>query len=185
MNLRERLIEILYKTATNKCKIKNLLTPVGFIFFLTIVILFIVFFLPMDKFLRLPKVFPTSLDIILSVPALAMGLLLILWSILHFIKITGTRVPFNPPPKVVATGPYTYVRNPMLTGVFIFLLGLGILFRSISLGFAVTPLFILFNVLELKKIEEQELEKRFGEEYKEYKKNVPVFIPWLNVRTKK
>ncbi len=106
------------------------------------------------------------------------------WSILHFIKVKGTPVPFNPPPKLVATGPYAYVRNPMLSGVFIFMFGLGILFRSISLVFIFTPLFILFNFLELKNIEEPELEKRLGRDYSKYKKIIPMFFPRLG-RTKK
>ena len=102
-----------------------------------------------------------------------------LWSMVHFIKVRGTPVPFNPPPKLVTTGPYARARNPMLTGLFIFLLGLGILFGSISLIFIFTPLFVLLNVLELRAIEEPELEKRLGTEYIEYKKRTPMFIPRL------
>jgi len=107
-----------------------------------------------------------------------------IWSVLHFFRIKGTPVPFNPPPKLVTTGPYAYVRNPMVSGVFIWLFGLGVLLRSISLVFIFTPLFVLVNVLELKIIEEPELEKRLGKEYVKYKKKVPMFIPWLK-RTKK
>jgi protein-S-isoprenylcysteine O-methyltransferase Ste14 len=106
------------------------------------------------------------------------------WSILHFVKIKGTPVPFNPPPKLVNAGPYAYVRNPMLSGVFILMFGFGILFNSISLVFIFTPLFILFNYVELKAIEETELEKRLGKKYLKYKKRVPMFIPKLR-RTKK
>jgi protein-S-isoprenylcysteine O-methyltransferase Ste14 len=94
-------------------------------------------------------------------------------------------VPFNPPPKLVTTGPYAHVRNPMLTGVFVLLFGLGVLLRSISLVSIFTPLFILFNVWELKAVEERELERRLGKDYVEYKKKVPMFIPRLKVRTKK
>ena len=106
-----------------------------------------------------------------------------LWSFLHFIKVKGTPVPLNPPPKLVTTGPYAYIRNPMLTGLFILLFGLGVLLGSISLVFIFTPLFILLNVLELRTIEEPELEKRLGKEYLEYKKRVSMFIPRLKVRT--
>ena len=115
---------------------------------------------------------------------LVIGLFLMLWSILHFIKVKGTPVPFNPPPKLVTTGPYAYIRNPMLSGVFILLFGFGILFNSISLVFIFTPIFILVNFLELKVIEEPELEKRLGKNYLKYKKRVPMFIPKLG-RTKK
>jgi len=71
----------------------------------------------------------------------------------------------------------------MLTGVFILLLGLGVLLGSISLVFIFTPLFVLLNVLELRAIEEPELEKRLGAEYLEYRKRVSMFIPWLKRRT--
>jgi len=182
MSLREKLIEIFYKAARSSSQIRTLLTPVGALFFFTLVALFIVVSLQVDKLLGLPKLLPTSVNIISSVPILAVGLFLVLWSVLHFIKVKGTPVPFNPPPKLVTTGPYAYVRNPMLTGVFILFFGLGILFRSISLVFILTPLFVLLNVLELRAVEEPELEKRLGKEYLEYKKRVSMFIPRLKVR---
>jgi len=155
MSLREKLIEIFYKAATSSRQMRTLLTPVGLLFFFTLVVLFIIVSLQVDKFLGLPRLLPTAVNIILSVPILAIGLFLVLWSILHFIKVKGTPVPFSPPPKLVTTGPYAYVRNPMLTGVFILFFG-----------------------------EEPELEKRLGKEYVEYKKRVPMFIPRL-VRTRK
>ena len=65
----------------------------------------------------------------------------------------------------------------MLTGVFIFLFGIGFLINSISLVFCFTPLFILVNVWELKAIEEPELCKRLGDAYIEYRKQTPMFIP--------
>ena len=102
-----------------------------------------------------------TLNIIVSLLILVIGLFLMLWSILHFVKVKGTPVPFNPPPKLVNTGPYFYVRNPMLSGVF-----------------------ILLNFLELKAIEEPELEKCLGKKYLKYKKRVPMFIPKLG-KTKK
>jgi len=182
MSLREKLIEIFYKAARSSSQIRTLLTPVGLLFFFTLVVLFIIVSPQVDKLLGLPKLLPTSVNIILSVPILAIGLFLVLWSILYFIKVRGTPVPFNPPPKLVTTGPYAYVRNPMLTGVFILFFGLGVLFRSISLVFIFTPLFILLNVVELKAIEEPELEKRLRKEYLKYKKRVPMFIPRLKVR---
>jgi protein-S-isoprenylcysteine O-methyltransferase Ste14 len=185
VSLRERLIGMFYRAATGSRKTRNLLTPAGIVFFFGLIALFIFVALQVDKFLDFPKLLPTSLNIIVSVPILAIGLFVMIWSILHFIKVKGTPVPFNPPPKLVTNGPYAHVRNPMLTGVFVLLFGLGVLFRSISLVSIFTPLFILLNVWELKAIEERELERRLGKDYVEYKKRVPMFIPRLNVRTKK
>lgn len=44
--------------------------------------------------------------------------------------------------------------------------------------------FILLSVLELKAIEEPELEKRLGKEYLECKKGTPMFVPWLRAKSK-
>jgi protein-S-isoprenylcysteine O-methyltransferase Ste14 len=72
----------------------------------------------------------------------------------------------------------------MVTGIFIILFGLGILYSSITLILLFTPLFIFINIWELKTIEEPELEKRLGDEDLEYKSKTPMFIPslrkWIN-----
>jgi len=105
------------------------------------------------------------------------GLILILWCLYNFVKAKGTPVPFNPPPVLITTGPYAHVRNPMLSGVFLLLFGMGFLFQSVTLLFIFTPLFIVINVLELKAIEEPELAMRLGPAYLEYKKRTPMFFP--------
>jgi protein-S-isoprenylcysteine O-methyltransferase Ste14 len=163
---------------------RNLLTPAGAVFFFGFIALFIFVALQVDKLLDFPKLLPASLNIIVSVPIIAIGLFLMAWSVLQFVRVKGTPVPFNPPPKLVTTGPYAHARNPMLTGVFILLFGLGVLLRSISLVSIFTPLFILSNVWELKAVEERELERRLGKDYVEYKKKVPMFIPRLKVGIK-
>ncbi|MFQ6104169.1 MAG: hypothetical protein ACE5OP_07740 [Candidatus Glassbacteria bacterium] len=43
--------------------------------------------------------------------------------------------------------------------------------------FVWTPVFVIFNVLELKLVEEPELERSFGERYMEYRWRVPMFFP--------
>lgn len=177
MRLGDQLINILYKAATSSRRTKVLLTPLGLVFFFAFTGLFIVTSLWLDRLLEFPNPFSSLWSIAVSIPILVIGLFFILWSMLYFAKARGTGVPFNPPPKVVTTGPYAYIRNPMLTGWFIFLFGLGILLGSISLVFIFTPLFILLMIVHLKTIEEPELAKRLGQEYLEYKNRVPMFIP--------
>ena len=184
MSLNARWIDFLYKVATGSKKVRNLFTPIGAVFFALFVALFVVIALQVDNLFNFPKLLTPNLNIILSIPVLTFGLFMMGWSILHFLKVRGTPVPFNPPPKLVTSGPYAYVRNPMLSGIFILLLGLGVLFSSLSLVFLFTPAFIAINVWELKAIEEPELEKRLGEDYIQYKKRVPMFIPGLRSKSK-
>jgi protein-S-isoprenylcysteine O-methyltransferase Ste14 len=171
------MINLIYSGATSTKKIRLILTPlVGFIFlFIVLLLIFTSFFL--DRFLGLPKFISMPLSIAVSAPFLIIGVFLWLWSAVKFFKTKGTPVPVNPPPKLVTGGPYAYSRNPMMTGLFLVVAGIGILFGSISLTFIMTPLFVLMSILEFKYIEEPELMKRFGKEYAEYRKRTPIIIP--------
>lgn len=115
---------------------------------------------------------------------MGIGAAITAWSVLHFLKVKGTPVPLNPPPKVVKTGPYRYVRNPMLAGVFLMLFGIGFVVNSVSLVFFFTPLYVVINVWELKRIEEPELIKRLSDEYIEYRRQTPMFIPGRTPKSK-
>ena len=67
----------------------------------------------------------------------------------------------------------------MHLGWTIVLIGLALLMRSFTLLLIFIPLFVLVHIIYLKFIEEQELEKKFGQPYIDYKKHVPMFIPRL------
>lgn len=129
-----------------------------------------------------PGLLPNGWNELISLPFIIIGLWFAGWSILRFLIAKGTPVPLNPPPKLVETGPYAYTRNPMLTGVFFLIFGLGLWFNSISVAFIFTPIFIALNILQIKLIEEPELELRLGQQYLEYKNRVPMFIPNLRPR---
>lgn len=53
----------------------------------------------------------------------------------------------------------------------------GLLLHPVSIVFRWTPLYILMHLIELKKAEEPELERRFGAAYQEYRCRVPMFVP--------
>ena len=56
--------------------------------------------------------------------------------------------------------------------------GLVVFFGMLLLVvFVWLPVFVALNVLELKMVEEPELERRFGESYIAYKRRLPMFFP--------
>ena len=61
----------------------------------------------------------------------ACGLILFVWCVGLFARVGGgTLAPWDPTRKLVAVGPYRYVRNPMITGVAAMLLGEALFFGS-------------------------------------------------------
>ena len=179
MGFRERWINLFHRAATGTKKTRTLLTPIGVAIFGAFTALFVIAALWVDDLLNLPGLLPDDASLPVSIPMMVLGIAITAWSGYHFLRVKGTPVPFNPPPEVVSTGPYRYARNPMLTGVFLFLFGLGFAFDSLSLVLFFTPLFILVNVWELKQIEEPELVERFGKTYIEYRRRTPMFVPGL------
>jgi protein-S-isoprenylcysteine O-methyltransferase Ste14 len=90
----------------------------------------------------------------------------------------GTLAPWDPPRRFVAQGPYRYVRNPMITGVILILIGEAGTLRSSSLA-QWAALFAVINMIYIPLLEEPMLRARFGGEYEDYLRAVPRFIPRL------
>jgi protein-S-isoprenylcysteine O-methyltransferase Ste14 len=88
----------------------------------------------------------------------------------------GTLAPWFPTRKLVITGLYRYMRNPMITGVLLVLTGETIFFLSGNIALWTIIFFAINNVYFLI-YEEPSLENRFGDEYREYKRQVPRWIP--------
>jgi len=110
---------------------------------------------------------------------ISIGLTIMFVCISSFIRIgKGTLAPWSPPKNFVAVGLYRYVRNPMILGVLTVLLGEATMFSSIPiLKWAGT--FFIINTIYFFLLEEPQLEDRFGESYRIYKKYVSRWIPRL------
>ena len=182
MSIWDRYADFVYRVATGDKRRRILATPVLGLFYLGLTALLVFASFWLDKWLTFLHFDSTWWSLGLSIPLLTLGFVIMEWPVAAFLRTRGTPVPLNPPPKLITTGLYAYIRNPMLTGLFLLMLGLGVLFGSLSLIFIFTPLFILINILYLKAVEEKEMEKKFGDEYLEYKKKVPMFIPRLKKR---
>lgn len=177
MGLSDRIAEKIYRIAMTRNKLKIIMTPVGIIFWVSLLVLFIYASLWLDRFLPVTVLLPRPINMLLSGLLLVMAAVITLWPVYRFFRVRGSPVPINPPQELVTTGMYARVRNPMVLGWIILMFGLGLLLNSISLMFIFTPFFLIINILYLKTIEEKELEKKFGQQYVKYKKAVPMFFP--------
>ena len=171
------LSEIFHSVATGSRRTRELLTPLGLLIFGLTLAAVVVLGLYTDRVLRMPEMLPGPEGATVGVVLLLLGSTLTGWCVLRFRRAKGTPVPFNPPQELIVSGPYVWMRNPMVTGVFTILFGLGFVLHSVSIVLIWTPLYILMHVVELKTVEEPELERRFGATYTEYKRTVPMFIP--------
>jgi len=115
----------------------------------------------------------------LALFAASIGLGLSVWTVTLFMKCgEGTPAPWDPPKKLVVRGPYRHVRNPMISGVVLMLFAEAMLFQSWPIAVWMMVFFIA-NSIYFPLVEEKGLEKRFGDDYREYKAHVPRWIPRL------
>jgi protein-S-isoprenylcysteine O-methyltransferase Ste14 len=116
----------------------------------------------------------------LQLPGLLLALLggaLWLWATVVLVaRGRGTPLPLDPPVRLVVEGPYRWIRNPMHVGLVLFLVGVGLLFRS--------PAFLLYAAAiallvwtYAGRVEEPALARRFGASYETYRARVPAWWP--------
>lgn len=122
------------------------------------------------------KNFPTLL---IGLFVMCAGLYIMTMTISTFIKIgRGTLAPWSPTRKLIVVGMYGHVRNPMIMGVLTVLIGESVAIMSLPI-FIWAIIFFIINNIYFFLYEESNLEKKFGDEYREYKRNVPRWIPRL------
>lgn len=117
--------------------------------------------------------------------AVAIGIALIwagiafrLWAIRTLGKFFNTRVVVTQDQRLIATGPYKYLRNPSYTGVVMIFLGFGVAIGNwvsliTLLAFGCLPFVLRIAV------EDRALAARFGQEYEAYRRNTWSLIPFV------
>jgi protein-S-isoprenylcysteine O-methyltransferase Ste14 len=104
------------------------------------------------------------------------GVAVLLDAFVRFARADGTPAPPAPTAHLVVAGPYRFVRNPMYVAVLAIILGQALLFGSwgtviyAAIAFAAVLLFV-------KTYEEPTLTETYGDEYREYRRNVRGWIP--------
>lgn len=128
---------------------------------------------------RAAGVLPVLIGAGLAIP----GLVLIRETITQFAtEGEGTLAPWDPTRRLVVRGPYRRVRNPMISGVALVILGEGLILGSLAILIEFAA-FALINAIYMPLVEEPGLVRRFGDDYEEYRRAVPRWIPrrspWL------
>ncbi len=143
-----------------------------FLIFYTILYSFILKFLAIKIHTYfIIDVIPNLFFQISGIILLLLGGIFLIISIFTFVK------EFNKG-KLIKTGIYAFVRNPIYSS-FICLIVPGIIVFTKSLLLMSIPVFMYFAFMILIKNEEKQLERLFGQEYLEYKSKVGSIMPKL------
>jgi protein-S-isoprenylcysteine O-methyltransferase Ste14 len=147
------------------------------------------FFLPIIVLILVPLCIEKDITIkflpafIIGVIIMVIGLYAITMTVSSIIRIgKGTLAPWSPSRHLVIVGMYGYVRNPMILGVLTVLFGESVAILSSGILILTVCGFVI-NAIWFIIYEEPNLEKKFGDEYREYKRNVPRWIPRLKPYT--
>ncbi|HUA31424.1 MAG TPA: isoprenylcysteine carboxylmethyltransferase family protein [Streptosporangiaceae bacterium] len=117
-----------------------------------------------------------------AMPVIAAGAALYVWCVWNFAAVgNGTPGLWDAPTRVVATGPYRWVRNPIYIGALLVVLGEALLFWSLPV-LVYAGAMAAFCHLFVTGYEERRLSRRFGEAYREYRRTVPRWIPRVPLR---
>jgi protein-S-isoprenylcysteine O-methyltransferase Ste14 len=92
----------------------------------------------------------------------------------------GTPAPFDPPRRLVISGPYRWVRNPMYVGFGIVLIGEALVFPHATVVLLIMMLILWGFVTAFVIVyEEPTLRRLFGADYENYCRSVHRWIPRL------
>ena len=107
----------------------------------------------------------------LGIALIAAGLALIAWAVATFRRLRTTLLPMRPSFALAAQGPYRFTRNPMYGGLAAIYFGAALM-AGFAWPLACLPV-VLFAVRRLIiDREERYLDRRFGDAYRAYTKQV-------------
>jgi protein-S-isoprenylcysteine O-methyltransferase Ste14 len=115
----------------------------------------------------------------IGVLLVAAGLSGILDSFARFaLRGHGTPAPVAPPTRLVVTGCYRHVRNPMYVAILAAVLGQALLFGHAGVLAWALVLWGAFHLF-VTAYEEPKLQRTFGADYERFRSNVPRWVPRL------
>ena len=106
---------------------------------------------------------------------LAAGVVLNLNADRLFRKHGTTVKPFEQSSALITSGAYRFSRNPMYLGMIMILVGVGVLMGSLS-PFTLIPVFVIIMDKVFIASEERMLDRRFGDDWRNYRARVRRWI---------
>lgn len=131
----------------------------------------------LERIVDVPR-FTSPLTTAIGIALLIGGIVLRGWSAYEFYRQKLKVVALKPQSSLITSGPFRLSRNPLILGIVAIMLGLALIFGSWG-GIVLSLLVFLFWDFWIRRIEEKELERVFGEEYRQYQKVVP---RWVGLR---
>lgn len=114
----------------------------------------------------------------LAIVVFLAGLALRWWSIVHLGRFFTVDVAIAQDHRIVDDGPYRLLRHPSYTGALLAFVGLGLMLCNwLAALVLVVPVLLLF--LRRITIEEQALERAFGEAYHAYRSRTKRLVPFV------
>ena len=101
----------------------------------------------------------------------AAGVAIVVWSRRAFQAAVTPIKPFTESTALIRHGLYRWSRNPMYVGAVLLVSGVALLLGSVSPLLVVTAFFVILQEGFIRH-EEQLMEQRFGEEYRNYRRSV-------------
>lgn len=115
----------------------------------------------------IPQIMYVSMFVGYAVAALGIMLIIIAWRQLHLGAREG---------RLVTQGAYAYMRHPQYTGLFLAVLGEGVIHWPTVFSLVAFPVIVIAYAW-LARSEERQLLSQYGDDYRRYCSQTPMFIP--------
>jgi protein-S-isoprenylcysteine O-methyltransferase Ste14 len=122
------------------------------------------------------RAIPKNLGIeTLAISLTAAGIGLAIWARFYLGENWSSAVSIKVDHQLIRTGPYTWVRHPIYSGILLGMIGTAVARREPRGLFAVVLLWIGFWIKS--RMEEGFMRKTFGDQYQEYSRTTGALIP--------
>lgn len=133
-----------------------------------------------DAALELPAILPPAAAWVVGLGLIGAGGFWV-WYVYGYLYLSGGGSPGTHvdggPTALVDTGPYTAIRHPSVLGKLAGVIGLGVVFQSLTFLVGFVPILVAYSVVTNRYLQERFCDQRFGRRYQLYRERVPMLIP--------